>query len=754
MSEEMARSTRRTPDFTLLTLGVLALGLRLLYVFGVPQTPVVWDAAQYDLAGQAVSRWLGRDLGTLLGGILHWRPEVLRAFASDLSGSILSKGPTYPLFLGFIYLIFGHHVGAARGAQAILDTGTVLLVAAIARILGGRRAGYLAAGLYAVYQPMILMTGRLLQETLMVFLLALMLWLILRGAEETRPPGRIQAALTGMVLGAIVVGRPALQYLFVPVLPATWLAWERKGTGWRTSFLGLVGGMLLLVVPVTSLIAVLTGRIAVCGTLSAQFDPGLYHGILPHSLGWWPDLTDQTGQSILTEGGNPEGVSEDRPYLGATLDFLKRHPLALLQAAARKAPHYFSLPCADWQEHYLLPRAWIVALHQLLVLGGILGAVCCLPTWRRFLPLAAVGAYILGICAVIDTEVRYAIPLLAIWTPLAGVGLARLGEGIRKQWRLGGKGRVWVLGFSAAVMILALPLLELPRLLPWLPGADPATAWKLHLFLEGGVLLLSLIFLDRLLDSLPGRRARRLGLTVAAVGFVSLACTGHRETSWHEWKVALTPGVQDIEQTFLIPPEIADVRRAFLVADVLPQLAPGAAVRLQVGEELPVRLGAEDLGGECFRRYLSVAADHFQGAYDLKQQQYGFQPGGMRKWLEVELAAPPTAGETLRVTLGVEGRGRLEVYGDYLSPESRSTFEGPSFDVCRLSLHTSFYKADNDGDYRIWERTRRFGDATSRLRSESGSRGEDLSGVPGLQTGRYRIFLMFERADGTRFVVG
>ena len=754
MSEEIVPSTRRPPqDVTLLILGGIALLLRLLYVFGVPQTPVVWDAAQYDLAGQLVARWLGRDLGTLLGGIVHWRPEILRAFAGDLSGRILAKGPTYPLFLGVVYLVFGHHVGAARGAQAILDTGTVFLVAAVARVFGGRRAGHLAAGLYAVYQPMILMTGRLLQETLMVFLLTLLLWLILRCAMAKREGG-IQSILTGMVLGAIVVGRPALQYLFVPVLPATWLAWKRRGSGRGMSFLGLVGGMLLLMIPVASLVTALTGRIGICGTLSAQFDPGLYHGILPESLGWRPDLTDLTGQVILGERGGSEGISVDRTYRGATLDFLKAHPLALLQAAMRKAPHYYSLPCADWQERYLLPRAWVMALHQLLVVGGILGAICCLPTWRLFLPLSAVGAYILGICVLIDTEVRYAIPLLAVWTPLAGVGLCRLGEGILKQWSLGGKGRVWILGFSGTVMLLVLPLLELPRLLPWLPGVEPSTAWKLHLMLEVGVLLLSLIFLDRLLDGPSGKRARRLGLAVAATGFVSLACTDHRETSWHEWKVALSGDGQRIEQTFRLPPEVGDVRRAFLVADVLPQLSPGAYVRVQVGEEPPVRLGAENLGGECFRNYLSAAAAHWHGAYDLKQQQYGFQPGEMRKWLEVELAAPPASGETVRVALDGEGRGQVNVYGDYLSPESSSTFEGPSFDVCRLSLQTSFYKADNDGDYRIWERTPRIGEATSRLLSNSESREEDLSGDPGLQTGRYRIFLILEHADGTRSIVG
>ena len=750
----VARSARRHLRLAWVLVACVALGLRLHYIFAFPQTSVHSDAAMYDRAGQAVARWLGPDLPKLIGGILQWQLDVLRHFAGDLSSRIMAKGPTYPLFLGCIYLIFGHHYLAVRVAQAILGACTAVLVGAIGRKLDNETAGLVAAGVYAIYPPVILMAGRLLQETLALLLLALLLWLLLQGIDEDRPTNRGPLLAAGIVLGAVQLARPALQYLFVPLLPAYSLARIKKlGTRLGES-LAIVGAFLILTVPAVALLTALTGRVSINGALALQAEPGFFHGLHPSSRGWRPDLTDPTG-----EGGPPgflgeRDVPRGQTYHQATMSLLRKNPFAPLTMGVQKAFWYYTLPPTDWHENYLLSRPGVVTLHKTVVLFGLFGLTTSLGRWRRILPVLTLATYVIGICALVDIEARYGMPALVAWVPLAGAGLSHLGR-VSNQWSRGWVAQGWVLGLFCGIAFLASPILEVPVLLAALPLGNPVIAFWCSEALRALVLILTLVSLDRLFIMQPANLPRRWGMTVAAI-FVSIVALHHDrsgEGNWHEWKARLSSPDLRIEQILRMPRALGEAKRAFLFVDIDPQLSKGEEVRVQFGDGTSVRVTAENLAGECFRRYRQEAAERWQGAYGIDEHQWNLGSLTLRKWLEVPVPTLPQAGEVMHVTLDLPRGGTVDVYGDFASRPDLAQFEGPSLDVCAATLLTSFYKSLDTRDYRIWQTIRLTGEAESRRWEGSRVRKDDLSSDLGVQSGRYRIFMVIEGMNGTRLVV-
>ena len=89
-------------------LGILGIALliRVAFVLGYPQPPVVDDAAAYDVQ----ARQLAFERG------------FLSAWTGDTP---LSKGPVYPMMLAAIYRVAGHDYPAVRLVQALVSAASV-----------------------------------------------------------------------------------------------------------------------------------------------------------------------------------------------------------------------------------------------------------------------------------------------------------------------------------------------------------------------------------------------------------------------------------------------------------------------------------------------------------------------------------------------------------------------------------------------------------------------------------------------------
>jgi 4-amino-4-deoxy-L-arabinose transferase-like glycosyltransferase len=101
-----------------------------------------------------------------------------------------------------------------RLTMSVLGTGTVLVIGLLARRLGGNRAGWIAAGIAAIYPNLWVNDGLIMSESLATLLVALAL---LYAYRLLREPTLVNALLVGLLCGLGALTRAEL-VLLVPLL--------------------------------------------------------------------------------------------------------------------------------------------------------------------------------------------------------------------------------------------------------------------------------------------------------------------------------------------------------------------------------------------------------------------------------------------------------------------------------------------------------------------------------------------------------
>lgn len=209
----LARITRRYGKWTLIVLGVILLtgfGLRVEKVFNP-----LSDPGDDALAYRALAESLYED-GTYGG-------EDFRD-ASDWS-------PGAPLLFAAGHFLVGDvNDGFARGIQAVLGTGAILIVFLLAfRLTGGGPAPPIAAGLVAFYPPFIYSTGALMSEPAAIFTLPASVLAFLWAADARKPAAWL---VPGLLFGLTALIRP--EYMFVGIAMLVLLVvrqWLTRGSG-------------------------------------------------------------------------------------------------------------------------------------------------------------------------------------------------------------------------------------------------------------------------------------------------------------------------------------------------------------------------------------------------------------------------------------------------------------------------------------------------------------------------------------------
>ena len=93
---------------------------------------------------------------------------------------IQRRAPLYPIMLGGVYFVFGDHDRVALLLHVLLFTGTALLAFDLGRRLFNERTGIIA-GLFCAFHPLLLRyVPSLHLETLLTFLVTLMVWCTIR----------------------------------------------------------------------------------------------------------------------------------------------------------------------------------------------------------------------------------------------------------------------------------------------------------------------------------------------------------------------------------------------------------------------------------------------------------------------------------------------------------------------------------------------------------------------------------------------
>ncbi|MCA9753894.1 MAG: glycosyltransferase family 39 protein, partial [Gemmatimonadetes bacterium] len=160
-----------------------------------------------------------------------FRSPVVDAYTYDQQARSVAAGgpsalelpyyqpPLYSMVLGALYSVAPGPWGP-RVLQAALGVLTAVLVGLVAARIGGRRAGYVAGALFALYGPALWMEGELLPPTLVLTTTTTAIWLLGRADRAERPLRALVGA--GVLLGVASAARPTS--ILFGILAGVWWA--------------------------------------------------------------------------------------------------------------------------------------------------------------------------------------------------------------------------------------------------------------------------------------------------------------------------------------------------------------------------------------------------------------------------------------------------------------------------------------------------------------------------------------------------
>jgi 4-amino-4-deoxy-L-arabinose transferase-like glycosyltransferase len=308
-----------------------------------------------------------------------------------------------------------------------VGSGTVVILGLLGRCLAGRRAGYFAAAVAAVYPFLWLNDATVMAETVTAFVVALALLVAYQAWDR---PNAARAVGLGAVIGCCALARSE-QILLAPLIIAPVFLLNRSIMVRRRLALAVLGAVGTLVVLAPWVGYNLT-RFEHPVLLSTNFEPGLaetncasvYHGAL---LGYW-DV--RCVQAVTPPGVTDESVL-DVAYRKAGLDYIQRHesrfPVVVAARVGRTWGFFDPLGQIKLDQQLELREFWaslfgLMFLYALLALSADGIAVL----HRRHIPLSPLLAPIITVTvsvALVFGETRYRVPADVALVALGAVGL-------------------------------------------------------------------------------------------------------------------------------------------------------------------------------------------------------------------------------------------------------------------------------------------------------------------------------------------
>jgi 4-amino-4-deoxy-L-arabinose transferase-like glycosyltransferase len=257
------------------------------------------------------------------------------AFASPGTPSAF-RPPGYPFLLGGAYALFGSKVLVGRLVGAALGVLTVLLIASVGRMIGGRRTGLIAGAISAVFLPLIALNGTLLSESLFVPVELALLLCVLR---FRRDPSFRWALLAGALCALAALTRAVADLWMIPVLLAIGTGARPARLRWA-SVAAALAAFVVLLAPWTIRNAEAFHAFVPISTESGFTLAGQYNQVAGPSGAFeavWqtptqvPQLTSQLKSLIARPGGITE-AGLDGVFRRDGISYLKHHPFHLVVA--------------------------------------------------------------------------------------------------------------------------------------------------------------------------------------------------------------------------------------------------------------------------------------------------------------------------------------------------------------------------------------------------------------------------------------
>ncbi|UCE27686.1 MAG: glycosyltransferase family 39 protein [Candidatus Coatesbacteria bacterium] len=196
----------------------VALFIRWAYVLAKRGEPLWGDVQFYDkLAVLFANEFLGASF-------VPFFPEATLIPYEHLG---LVRPPLYPVFLGLVYMLFGHSLTVATLANGVLSALTVVVMYLLAQRLFGHTAGLIAGAFAAVYPPFIYLANVVYPETLYALCIITSVGLIVWSAERK---GVALPALAGLAAGLAINARANFLVAIPALTLAIWLCFELPKT--------------------------------------------------------------------------------------------------------------------------------------------------------------------------------------------------------------------------------------------------------------------------------------------------------------------------------------------------------------------------------------------------------------------------------------------------------------------------------------------------------------------------------------------
>jgi 4-amino-4-deoxy-L-arabinose transferase-like glycosyltransferase len=349
----------------------VALAVRLAHAFLVAaDMPIPGDAFLYRLLGYELANGFGySEAGTFESG--HLRPTA-------------EHPPLFPLFLAFLTKLGLGGVGAERVACALLGTLTVGLVGLLGRRVAGDRVGLIAAGVAAIYPPLLLADGALISESLYAPLVVAALLLAFRLVDRPTPAS---AAALGAVIGLCALTRSD-GILLLPLL-ALPMAWRVSNARWR-ALAACAAAALIVLAPWLGrnwvqfdrfpLLSTNTGFTALAANCPATYYSSKYIGFARHQCVFRSDCVGIPGELAASDCMRDEARAYARRHLG-------RVPLVVLARVGRVWELYGADTTYDYGVNWARAR-WLAEVGRIVSLVALALALAgALALWRRAVPL-------------------------------------------------------------------------------------------------------------------------------------------------------------------------------------------------------------------------------------------------------------------------------------------------------------------------------------------------------------------------------
>jgi len=704
--------------------------------------PVMWDARRYAAGALAMISFVDAGAPTadateqgdrqrfryyydeyLQGEKIEWlayTPHTLTQAREEL----FISGPLYPLVLGaIIYISPAADFSVARVFGILLDVLANLLLVLVGLRLVGRAAALIAGAAYALYFPFILASTMLLLETSTSLLILLALYLMLRATETG---GRKALIWAGVVTGALVLNKPTAMLLAGPFVAGLFLYTRRD---WKPRL--FVGRLLFLLTPVV-VIVLAWGAVA-----------SSYYGQPTLRDPEYADANLRQSTSIEFEGYGLDKAEADF-WTRSIADDIMNNPIGFVGLTIKKFDRLWRRPYNDFKRVLILPYQAGETMHLLLVFAGFIGLLVLmrLDFGRAAWPLLII-AYYTAIHLIFHSVSRYNFQAMPMMLLAAGYLVTIIATAFQNRNR-----------FLTAPLALAVVII----VAGWFFSPDWINS-VLHtglnsmlvvavLAIRVGLILLGLLLIFRRLNARYRVGRLVIPIVVAIVVGGVAASNALARNEWSEFECRLSSEKMKAGTRLYIS-DLQPVKEGEMLAIV-------ADVNSGAGRQNTFTIGLSGITAQ----FVGGRPPLLQLFYPKPTYKFysTFIPLGIEEFRQYAIV--PVTEENVRRMLDeagyvdiwlainnrlVEDNNYISVWGQFPSGGDTAWIPGWRF--------TSIERYVHEDDPRVRYPVKYLSDSTRSYyirRNETGpSAGEDLSPTSGLQTGRYNIFLMHFRPDGS-----